>query len=219
MKTEILNIADKNDTIHKAVSLLQKGEVIAVPTDTVYGLAADYSNQSAISKIYQIKQRSYNKPLSIAVASLDDVQNYAEEIPQSFYILANAFLPGALSIILNKKQKEFINLKQNQNIRVRIKTNINIRFVDNEVTNAIIKELGKPIALTSANKSGKKPCTDAQCVLENFNGEIRAIIDGGKTRLGIESTIISLIEEKPKIIREACISKSQIEKVLGYSIL
>lgn len=211
MITEILNSSNKDLTVQRVVKFLNNGEIVAVPTETVYGLACDFSNSLAIQKLYNIKGRNYNKPFQIAVASIDEVAKYALDLPSEFYILANAFLPGPLSFILKKQELVPDILTSNLDT-------VNIRILDNEISNSILKEFGKPLALTSANLSGNKSCLDAHCVLQFFNRKIAAVVDDGICKVGLESTIISLISTKPKIIRQGAISIKEIENVLGYSI-
>lgn len=211
MKTEILNSSNKDFTIQRSVHFLNKGKIIALPTETVYGLACDFSNSLAIKKLYNIKGRHYNKPFQIAVSTIDEVPKYTMDLPSEFNLLANAFLPGPLSFILKKKQIV-------PNILTSNLDSVNIRIINNEISNLILKEFGKPLALTSANLSGNKSCLDPSCVLQVFNRKIAAIVDDGICKIGLESTIISLISTKPSIIRQGAIPKEEIERVLGYPI-
>lgn len=189
--------------------ILEKGGVIAFPTETVYGLGAFISNDEAIKKIYSLKNRPYEKALTVHMGSLDQAYLVAKEIPKEFFLLADHFLPGPLTIILKKRN----NLSR----MVSSLSTVGIRIPSHPVAQHLLRGLKEPIIGTSANVSSQKPLTSAQEVSEIFGGKVESIIDGGTCEVGIPSTVLSLAEE-PVILRNGFITQAQIEAVLGRKI-
>lgn len=207
MKTTILNENNYKSNLNLSSDSLNKGEVIAFPTETVYGLGCDFFNESAVKKIFELKGRELNKPLSAHISDLKFVDQLAENIPDEFFLLAEKFLPGPLAIILrkNKSVPDFVTAGHNT---------IGFRFPDNQIAIDIINHFGKPLAATSANLSGQSPALEIKDIINNFNNKIPLIIDGGLTIYKIASTVIDLSNNKFYILREGAIYKSEIEKVL-----
>ncbi len=210
MKTKILAIDKSNDVINNALNILGNSGVVAFPTETVYGLGADYSDELAIKKIFDVKGRSFAKPLAAHIASLEQVPLLCRDIPDDFYKLAKAFLPGPISIVLKKK-------KSVSNLLTAGFDTLAIRFPDNEIAIELINRYGKPLAATSANISGRKSPINAEDVYEELREKIPLIIDGGETSCKLESTVISLIEQ-PKILRPGAVRIEAIEDTLGQII-
>lgn len=213
METELLDIrVNKTEAVQRAVEQLKLGEAVAFPTETVYGLGADLFNADACAKIFAAKNRPPDSPLSAHISDLSHVNMLCKNIPENFWVLADIFMPGPIGIILNA-----------QSIVPSIVTaggnTIGIRFPDEPTCKALINAFGKPIAATSANISGKPSPTDASHVYDDLNGRIAAILDGGKCRYNIESTIISLSGSQPVILRQGVISKQEIESVLKCEVL
>ena len=197
MQTEILKPTQENLKI--AGELIRAGELVAFPTETVYGLGADGLNLSARKKIYTAKGRPSDKPLTLHVASLNQVEQVAK-ISASAEKLFKKFCPGALTIIL-QKQKNLPDFVTNG------LDSVGIRFPDNEVALKFIKSADRLIAAPSANIS-------AQEVFENLQGKVEIILDGGECKFGISSTIVDLSGEVPKILRQGAISAENIFEVL-----
>lgn len=209
MKTEYLNVLENFDgSIIRAVEMLSNGEIVAFPTETVYGLGVDFFNSIAIEKIYRLKGRAQDKPLAVYICSLKNVEDLAVQIPDEFYLLAEKFLPGPLTIILKSNTKIIA-----RNLSSR--TTIAFRMPDNAIALELINKFGSPIAATSANISGEESLTDAMQIYDKFNGKIAGVIDGGISKIGIESTVITLVGDKPEILRIGAISQSEIEQHLG----
>lgn len=203
MQTKILQPTEENLIL--AAELIKQGELVAFPTETVYGLGADGLNEAACKKIFAAKGRPSDKPLSLHVASLEMVEQVAKITAQSRKLFA-AFCPGALTIILpkNKIVPDFVTGK----------SSVGIRFPANDVALRLIKLSGVPIAAPSANLSGKTPPKTAQEVFENLSGRVEVILDGGQCQFGISSTIIDLTGSEPKILRHGAISEEKIWEVL-----
>lgn len=207
MTTQFLNPRE----LDKAAALIQAGELVAFPTETVYGLGASVFNPTAIQKIFQVKGRPSDNPLIAHIADLKDLSRLAQEIPEDFYRLSAAFFPGPLTIVL-KRQPTVPGI-----VSAGLDT-IAIRQPSHPLAQALIRLVGDPLVAPSANLSGKPSSTNAQHVLEDFSGKIAAVIDGGSAQIGIESTVISLLGE-PTLLRLGQITQEEIEAVLGRKVL
>jgi L-threonylcarbamoyladenylate synthase len=195
------------DQIALAAEVLQKGELVAFPTETVYGLGAPIFNPEAIRKIYLAKGRPSDNPLIAHISSLDQIPQIARDIPPEFYLLAKAFFPGPLTVVL-KRHPSVPSI-----VSGGLDT-IAIRMPSHPIAQQLIKAVGQPLVAPSANLSGKPSSTTAQHVIADFEGKIGAVIDGGPTEFGVESTVVSLVAE-PCLLRLGAIPQEAIEKVLG----
>ena len=187
-------------TITEAAALIRRGELVIIPTETVYGIAADATNAAAVARLAEVKQRPDGKAFSWLIASLDDACGLAEITPDAEK-LAVAFFPGPLTMILN---------------RIGGGT-IGVRCPSHELALDLLREVGVPLATPSANISGQAPSTRYADAVANFGGEIAAL-DGGVCGVGIESTVLDLIVEPPKILRRGALTKRRIENVIGRRI-
>ncbi|HSX04054.1 MAG TPA: L-threonylcarbamoyladenylate synthase [Rhabdochlamydiaceae bacterium] len=205
MKTQIFS----EKQIQEAAAFLKRGEIVAFPTETVYGLGGGLFNISAIEKIYEAKGRPKAKPLSAHISELGQVEQIASEIPTEFYLLAEKFFPGPLTLIL-KKQAHIPDL-------VSAGTNtIGIRFPDHPIALKLIKEAGSPLVAPSANSSGRPSPVSCGQVLQDLEGKIAAVIDGGRCPIGIDSTVFDLVSFT--LLREGKITKAEIEATIGRKI-
>lgn len=204
MQTKILQPTEEN--LFLAAEFIKRGELVAFPTETVYGLGADGLNVEACRKIFAAKGRPSDKPLSLHVSSLEMVERVAK-ISAAAEKLFAAFCPGALTIILpkNKIVSDFVTGGR---------SSVGIRFPANDVALSLIKFSGVPIAAPSANLSGKNPPKTAQEVFDNLSGRVEIILDGGQCAFGISSTIIDLTTDEPKILRHGAIPAEKILEVL-----
>ena len=187
--------------------LISKGEVIAVPTDTVYGLICDFYNPDAVNRIFELKNRSQTKPLVAFCKSISDVGSLCKEIPDLFYILADVFFPGPLTIIL--KKADIVS----KDLTCGFDT-IGVRIPDSKFINQLMIRLDKPLASSSANISNLMSFDNAGGVLNTFTGKIPLVIDGGICPLGLESTVIDLSGNEIKILREGFIKKELLAEFL-----
>jgi L-threonylcarbamoyladenylate synthase len=193
--------------INKAVKIIQSGGLVAFPTETIYGLGADALNEKAVEKIFKAKGRPQDNPLIIHIADKKDLRKYVSCIPKKAKTLIDKFWPGPLAIVF----------KKNKIIPDRTTCGLKsaaIRMPSNKIALKLIKQSGVPIAAPSANYSGKPSPSKASHVIDDLNGKIDLIINGGKTTIGLESTVISLVNE-PVLLRPGRISKEQIEKEIG----
>lgn len=193
--------------IRETAEALLNGETAAFPTETVYGIGASIFNENAVLKIYQIKGRPPEKPLSILIGSAEDMEKAASEIPGSARLLAEKFWPGPLTMILKKREEISDKITAG-------KGTIGLRVPAHPVPLALVRLTG-PLACPSANLSGTDEPKSAEDVLKNLGGKIDVLIDGGKTSLGIPSTIIDLTSVPPKILRKGGLDVIEIKKIIG----
>jgi L-threonylcarbamoyladenylate synthase len=180
--------------------LLSKDEVIAVPTDTVYGLVCNLFSTKAVENIYLIKQRTANKPLVAFFKSIAEIEKFCIEIPDLFYKLADKFFPGPLTVVLKK------NKAVPDNVTFGMDT-LGVRIPNSKFLNLLLEKVEFPLASTSANISDLKSFVYATEVFDTFMGQIPLVINGGKCPLGLESTVIDLTNNDFRILREGFIEK------------
>lgn len=211
MKTNVYHIPcvqGHEAEIEGAAQVIREGGLVAIPTETVYGLGADALNEKAVAAIYEAKGRPSDNPLIIHVPGAHWLERYCVNVPQAAYDLAEQFWPGPLTMILPRKD----------NVPDRTTgglDTVGVRCPDHPVTLAIIEAAGVPIAAPSANTSGRPSCTNAQDVLEDMNGKIPAIVDGGPCAVGVESTILDLTVTPPQLLRPGGMPLEALEGVVG----
>jgi len=190
--------------IEKGVKILQKGGVIAFPTDTVYGLGADAFNPTAVERVYEIKTRPKYQPLPLLIADVKQLTALAEPIPEIAWFLAKRFWPGGLTLVLSKKDSVPSYVASRPTIAVRIP--------NHPVCQTLIQHLGNPLIGTSANISGQPAALTAEEVEQQLGGKIDLVINGGKCSGGKESTIVDITHEPPIILRQGIIPSQEIDK-------
>lgn len=205
MNTRIFHL----DEIDQAAKEIQAGHLVAFPTETVYGLGADATNEAAVKNVYLAKGRPSDNPLIVHVASVEMVEQYAATIPDNARQLMNKFWTGSLTIILPIKKHVL-----SKTVTGGLST-VAFRFPDCQPTLDLIKKAGVPIVGPSANTSGKPSPTTAQHVYHDLHGKIAGIIDNGPTRVGVESTVLDMSTDQPVILRPGAVTKAQIEDVIG----
>jgi len=197
--------------IKKAVTLLQQGKLVAFSTETVYGLGADARNPNALLKIFQAKQRPVDHPLIVHIADIAQLSEWASEVPESAKLLAKAFWPGPLTLILNKATGVSDLVTGNQ-------STVGIRIPGHPVALALLKAFGGGVAAPSANRFGRISPTTAEAVYEELGETVDLILEGGACEVGLESTIVDLTGELPTILRPGMITVNEIEAVLNQSV-
>lgn len=197
---------------NEAVLTLKNGGLVAFPTETVYGLGANGLSEAACQKIYQAKGRPSDNPLILHIAKTESLYDLAREVPESALRLAEAFWPGPLTMVLLKKPHI-------PSVVTAGLDTVALRLPEASLALRLIEAVGFPLAAPSANKSGKPSPTSASHVREDFKAEELSILDGGDTKVGVESTIIDLSVEPPVILRPGGITKEMIEGVIGPVIM
>jgi len=198
--------------IPQAAAVLRRGGLVAVPTETVYGLAADASHETAIRDLFKAKQRPFDHPLIVHLANLEQLSLWARDIPESAYILANQFWPGPLTLIL-KKQPHVLDIVTGQ------QETVGIRIPRHPVAIALLNEFGGGLAAPSANQFTHISPTTAQAVLNELDGRIDLILEGGDCEVGLESTILDLTSERPTILRPGMITEQMISAQLKTPVM
>lgn len=206
MKTEIIT---KN--ISRAAEILRNGGLVAVPTETVYGLAGNGLDPAAVEKIYEVKGRPEQKPLSLMVPGKEAIAEYCEDVPPGAYVLAERFWPGPLTIVL--KAKAHI-----PSIVLAGGKTVGLRCPDQTDTRALLEECALPLAAPSANPSGAESPKTAAAVAAYFDGKIEAILDGGECALGTESTVIDMTVLPFRVLRQGALPEEAITRALIDSL-
>jgi L-threonylcarbamoyladenylate synthase len=191
---------------------LRAGGVVALPTETVYGLAADITHESAIERVYAIKGRPRDHPLIVHVGSVREMEQYAVAVPPAAHRLAARFWPGPLTIVLRKSP-------QVPDVVTAGQPTVALRMVDHPLTLAILRVFGGAVAAPSANRFGRVSPTSAEHVRDDLGDDVDYIVDGGPCRVGVESTIVDLRGEVPAILRVGAVGPSALASALGTPVV
>lgn len=211
MQTKTLRINPKNPSIsqiRQAAKIIKSGGVVAFPTETVYGLGANALDSKSVRKIFAAKGRPSDNPLIVHISDIAEVGILADNIPNTAYDLMERFWPGPLTIVLKKSK-----------IVPKIVTGgldtVAIRMPKNKIAQGLIREADVPIAAPSANVAGRPSPTTAKHVEEDLSGKISLIIDGGPTKIGIESTVVDLSKKTPMLLRPGSVTLEQLREIVG----
>ena len=207
METVILSAQDPS-TAELAARIIKSGELVAIPTETVYGLGANGLDPQAVAKIFEAKGRPNDNPLILHIADAGQIEELCHHVPEAAYQLAERFWPGPLTMVL--PAKDCVPKETTAGLAT-----VAVRCPDSPVTREIIRQAGVPLAAPSANISGKPSTTTAQHVYHDHAGKIPLIVDGGACRVGVESTIVDLTEHPPRLLRPGGITPAQLIEVLG----
>lgn len=197
-----------DDKIYSAAKILREGGLLGIPTETVYGLGANALDADAVRRIFEAKGRPQDNPLIIHVTGQQWLARYCSDVPPLAYVLARKFWPGPLTMIL--KRKPIIPDQTTAGLDT-----VGVRCPNHPVTLAIIREAGVPIAAPSANTSGRPSCTTAQDVLEDMDSKIAGVVDGGPCSVGVESTILDLTCDPPRLLRPGGLPLEELERLIG----
>ena len=200
-----------DDDMTPAAGIIENGGLVGVPTETVYGLAANGLDETAVVKIYEVKGRPETKPISLLVSGMSDVEKFCRDIPQAAYRLAEKFWPGPLTMVLLKRDNV-------PSVVTAGGDTVGVRCPDHPRTLKLIACSGRPLAAPSANLSGQPSPKAAADVLKVFDGKIEAVIDGGPCAVGVESTILDLTSQPPRILRQGGLAREAIEQVLKTTV-
>ena len=198
--------------LKKIVSSLKEGQIIAFPTETVYALAGDARNLSTIKRIFKLKNRPLNQPLSVLLPENPKLETWADDVSPMGQRLASYFWPGPLTLILNKKPSVFMELTGGQ-------AKIGLRVPDHAIAQSLLKAFAGGLAAPSANRSSHFSPTQAIHVQEEFGEQLEVIVDGGACPIGVESTIVDVSAMTPKILRLGAISQREIENIINCEII
>lgn len=207
METRILN----NFELLPAIECLKNGEPVVFPTETVYGLGAPLFSEESVRRLFAIKGRPLDNPLIAHIASLEDAKKISEGLDVNFYTLAEAFWPGPLTIVVRRHPAV-------PSVVSAGLPSIAIRMPSHPIARRLIEGVGEPLVAPSANLSGHPSPTCVQDVLEDLNGKIKYVIDGGECEVGIESTVISLFHSVPTLLRPGKITREMLEDALNQKV-
>ncbi len=213
VRPEVVKINSENpeaSLVTYAAEQIRAGQVLGMPTDTFYGLAADPFNLRAVDRVYDIKTRSRHKPLSLLIQDVDQAEELTKPLPEEFYQLARNFWPGPLTIIVKAASRLPLKVTANTG-------NVALRVPAAKIPIAVIQAVRLPITATSANLSGASECTTAQAVREQLNNRIPVIIDGGPSPRNVASTLVDLTSDEGRwrVLREGAIPTQEIRDLLG----
>ena len=203
-----LRTVEDKESIAQAADILRRGGLLAIPTETVYGLGANGLDENAVLHIFEAKGRPQDNPLILHIPDASWLTRYCEDVPETAYRLAERFWPGPLTMIL--KKKPCVPLRTTGGLET-----VGMRCPDHAVTRAIIEKAGVPVAAPSANTSGRPSCTTAEHVREDMWGKIDGIVDGGPCEVGVESTIIDLTVTPPQLLRPGGLPLESLRDALG----
>ena len=213
MKTLKLDaIKDCANAVNTASEILKKGGIVAVPTETVYGLAASAYSDDAIKSVFTAKGRPQDNPLIVHIANLEMLNDIACDIPTVAYDCAKSFWPGPFTMVLPKGDKIA------DSVSGGLKT-VAVRFPSEKIICDIINKSGLPLAAPSANTSGRPSPTAAAHVIDDLDGKIDAVVIGNECKVGVESTVVSLVGENPRLLRPGAVTPEQLRKVLPNLII
>ena len=191
--------------LEKASELIKQGKIVVFPTETVYGMGTNGLDEDAVKKLYKVKQRPLDKPISLLVANMEMVNQIVKDITETEYKIMEQFFPGPLTIIL--KKKDIV-----PNIVTAGQDTVGVRMPSGEIARRLVEIAGVPIAAPSANISGEPSGIDIQEIKDQFAGKVDYFIDGGKSELGLASTIVQVVDEKIQILRQGSITLEEIEE-------
>ena len=208
MNSKYINFKNNIDynELKKIANEIKNNKVIIFPTETVYGIGTNGLDAEAIKKLFIAKKRPENKPINLLISNIDMIENVAKDLTPLDYALIKEFFPGPLTLILKKKDNV-------PNILTANGDTVGVRMPANEIALKLIEYANIPIATSSSNISGNETGINIDNIFDDFNGRVDYIIDDGPSKLGVASTIVKVVDNKPIILREGSITKEQIETV------
>lgn len=208
MNSKYINFKNNIDynELKKIANEIKNNKVVIFPTETVYGIGANGLDEEAIKKLFVAKKRPENKPINLLISNINMIENVAKDLTSLDYALIKEFFPGPLTLILKKKNNV-------PNILTANGDTVGVRMPANEIALKLIEYANIPIATSSSNISGNETGSNIDNIFDDFNGRVDYIIDDGPSKLGVASTIVKVVDNKPIILREGSITKEQIETV------
>jgi tRNA threonylcarbamoyl adenosine modification protein (Sua5/YciO/YrdC/YwlC family) len=218
---DIRNAEDARDVVHRAVQALAEGHLIALPTETVYGLAASACRADAVERLMKVKRRAENQPLTLAIKSAEEAPDFVPDMPPLARRLARRCWPGPVTLVVDHHHKEGLAQLLPREVRERVTPNgtIGLRVPANDMSQAVLRMLSGPIVLTSANRSGGPDTVTAQEVVAALDGDIALVLDDGPCRYGQPSSVVRVINNQFKILREGVVGEATLRRLAGVMVL
>ena len=190
-----------------ATELIKQGKIVVFPTETVYGIGTNGLDEKAVKKLYEVKQRPLNKPITLLVSNMEMVESIAKDITETEYRIMEKFFPGPLTIILKKKEvvPEIVTAGKDM---------VGVRMPSGEIARKLVEMAGIPIAAPSANITGQPSGTNLQDITKNFKEEVDFYIDGGECEIGLPSTIVQVVDGRVQILRQGSITLEDINQTI-----
>ena len=210
-QTKVFNIKNKGQSqkaVQKAAEILREGGLVCFPTETVYGLGADAMNDKAVTDLFKAKNRSFENPVALHIHSVEEIPKYVKKINKRAELLMEKFLPGPLMLVFEKNDK--VSDIVSGGLR-----KVGIRVPRHDICLEFLQECGTPVAATSANMSGRLSCVKAETILDELGGKFDVLLDVGNTPLGIESTVLDVTSDPPRIVRPGFITMEEIAMTIG----
>ena len=192
--------------LEQAAELIKQGKIVVFPTETVYGIGTNGLDEKAVARLYEVKRRPLDKPISLLVSNMEMVNKIAKDITEIEYKIMEKFFPGPLTIILKKKENV-------PNIVTSGQDTVGVRMPSGEIARKLIEIAGVPIAAPSANITGEPSGTNLQEIKKHFEGKADCFIDGGDSELGLASTIVQVVDGKPQILRQGTVTLEEINQI------
>ena len=203
-----LNNEKDLEKLKEPAKIINDGGIVVFPTETVYGIGTNGLDEKAVKRLYEVKKRPIEKPISLLVSNMEMVKQIAKDITEKEYKIMEQFFPGPLTIILKKKETV-------PDIITAGKGTVGVRMPSGEIARKLVEYANVPIAAPSANLSGEPSGTNIKNIIKSFDGKVDYFIDGGESQIGIASTIVQVIDGELHILREGNITKEQIEKLIN----
>ena len=219
---DVKQAEDPRDIVHRAVAALADGKIVALPTETVYGLAASALHPQAVERLLEIKGRDVNRPFALAIKSADDALDYVPDMSAKARRLARRCWPGPVTLVLNDSHPDSVVGRLPEQVQASVVPlgTVGLRVPANEISLQILRLLAGPLVLTSANRSGEADMSDPQSIHATFGDEIDLIVDDGPCRYGQPSSVVMVDEnDKVKMLREGVVQKTVVEQLSGFMAL
>ena len=201
-------VAREEEEIARAVDVLRRGQLVAFPTETVYGLGADAANPQAVQRLFTVKRRPPDHPVIVHIASAGRLAHFAIDVPEAARVLADAFWPGPLTLVVKRNERVASEVTGGRDT-------VGLRVPDHPLALALLEAFGGGVAAPSANRFGKVSPTTAAHVRADLGDDVAVVLDGGPCRVGIESTIVDVTGAEPTILRIGGVSRAQIDEAIG----
>lgn len=218
---DIRNAEDSRDVVHRAVQALAEGQLVALPTETVYGLAASACRPDAVAKLLEVKGRPEGQPMALAIKSADEAPDFVPNMSPLARRLARRCWPGPVTLVVENSHRDGLIAQLPKDVRQVIAPNgsVGLRVPANEMAQAVLRMLSGPLVLTSANRSGQPDATTAQEVVDYLDGDVALVLDDGPCRYGQPSSVVRVTNNKYQVLREGVVGETTLRRLSGMMIV